>query len=78
MKAEIVKELNSSRRFGGWGERWGVREAGKQGEIKSMIKSQELAVQLVSRRQGALLFHCWSLRPNSLNHSADLNYINFT
>lgn len=50
MKAEIVKELNSSESLGG--------RAGEQRKIKSVAKSQELAVQLVSGRQGAVFLHC--------------------
>lgn len=51
MKAEVVKELNSLRDLIGSG--------GEQEEIKSVTKSQKVAVQLVGGRQRALLFHCW-------------------
>jgi len=51
MKAEIVKELNSS---GSLEER-----AGQQRRIKSVTKSQGLVAQLVTERQGVIVFHCW-------------------
>lgn len=54
-----------------------MERAGEQ-EVKPVTKSQELAVQLVSERQGVLFFHRWQLRLNSLNHSADLNDVDST
>lgn len=49
MKAEIVKELNSS---GSLEER-----AGEQRKIKSVTKSQGLVAQLIRERQGAIVCH---------------------
>lgn len=51
MKAEIVKELNSSRSL--------EERAGQQRRIKSVTKSQGLVAQLVTERQGVIVFHCW-------------------